>query len=126
MAHGFILLAGGKVALVVLRTAFAGIEKELGQRDVRVTATMAFLIVDEAAKANQGLLHLLVAVVPALLAGSDVGHPAVGQSFGGVVEAKILAVGQRVVVDGRLDEIAGDIAFMVAAVIGGPAFRPVF
>ena len=125
VADRLILLAGRQVALVVLRAAAARIEQELGESDVRVAAVIAFLIVDEAAETHQRLLHLLVTVEPLLLARTDVRDPAVGQFLRGVVQAKIFAVGQRVVIDRGFDEVAGDIAFMIAAMIGRPALRPI-
>ena len=85
MADGLVLLAGRQMALVVLGTAAARVEQELGERDVGVAAAVAFLIVDETAEAHQRLLHLLVTVKPLLLAGADVRNPAVGQLFRGVV-----------------------------------------
>ncbi len=83
-----------------------------------------FLIVDEASESHQCLLHLLVAVEPVLLARPDVRNPAVSQFLGRVVQAQILAIGERVVIDGRLDEVSGDVPFVVAAMIGRPSFRP--
>ena len=65
-----------------------------------------------------------MAVVPVLLARAEVGHPAIGQLLGRVVEPLVLAVGQRVVVDGRLDEVAGHVALVIAAVAGRPALGP--
>ena len=78
----------------------------------------AFHVVDEAAEAHQRLLHFLVAVEPRLLARADVRHPAIGEFLRGVVEPQVLAAGQRVVIDRGLDEIAGDVAFVIAAIRG--------
>ena len=86
---------------------------------------MTFLVVDEPAEAHKGLLHLLMAIEPGLLSRTEVCHPAVRQLFGRVVEAQILAVRQGVVVDGRLDEVPGDVTLVVAAVLGRPTLRPV-
>jgi hypothetical protein len=66
-------------------------------------------------KAHERLLHFLVAVKPFFFARAEVGHPAVGQFLGGVVKAAILAFGEGVMVDGRLDEVARRITLVVAA-----------
>ena len=63
-------------------------------------------------------------VEPVFLAWTDVSHPAVSQLFGGVVEPQVLAIGQRVVVDRGLNEVAGDIALVIAAMLRRPPFRP--
>ena len=97
------------------RAALAGVEEELGQLDVGVAAAVAFHVVDKAAKADEGLLHFLVAVEPDFLARAEVGDPAIGQFLGGVIEARVLAAGHGVMVDGGFDEIAGDVAFVFAA-----------
>ena len=118
MAYGLILLAWGQVALVVFGAAAARVEEEFGENDVGVAPTVAFLIVDEAAEADEGLLHLLMAVEPGLFAYADIGDPAIGEALGAVVEAEVLAIGEGVVIDGGLDEVTGDVAFVVAAVVG--------
>ncbi len=129
VADGFVLLDRRQVALVVFLAAPARIEQEAGQRDIAVAAPntlriFALFVVDEAAETDQRLLHLLVAVEPFLLAGPDIGDPAIGQLLGGVIQPQIAAVGQGVVVDRRFDEIAGGVAFVVAALFGRPAMRP--
>ena len=81
-----------------------------------VALAAAFHVVDEAAEAHQRLLHLLMAVVPGFLRrGSEVGVPAVGQLLRGVVEAGVLLVGHQVMIDGRFEEVAGGVAFVIAA-----------
>src|SRR5262249_59384410 len=89
--------------------------EEARERDVGSALAAALLVVDEAAEAHERLLHLLMAVVPLLLAGAEVLDPAVGELLRGVVEPAVLASGQREVVDRGLEEVAGDVAFVVAA-----------
>ncbi len=85
----------------------------------------ALHLVDEPAEADQRLLHLLVAVVPLLLRRRpEVVAPAVGQLLRRVVQPRVGLAGHHVVVDGRLDEVARDVAFVVAAPLGGPALGP--
>ena len=79
---------------------------------------IAFHIIHKAPEAHQCLFHLLMAIVPIFLAWPDVRDPAIGQFFSCVVEAKVLAVSQRVVINGRLDEVSGDVPFVVTAMIG--------
>src|SRR5258708_5957305 len=86
---------------------------------------IALLVVYEAPEAHQRLLHLLVSVEPFLLAWPDVCNPAICKFFGGVVQAQIFAIGERVVIDGRFDEVARDVAFMITAMIRRPALWPV-
>ncbi len=112
------------MALVVLAAVFAAIEQELGEVHVGVAASVALDVIDEASKAHEGLFHFLMAVEPVLLARPEVGHPAIRQPLGGVVETPIRALGQGVVIDGRLDEVAGDVALVIAAIAGVPALRP--
>ena len=71
------------------------------------------------------LLHLLVAVVPRLLRrGADVIRPAVAELLGRVVQTEILAFRHHVVVDRRLDEVAGDVALVIPPVGRGPPLAP--
>jgi len=125
MAHGLILLLHRDVALVVLAAVPAAVQEELGQLDVAVAvAARPLHVVHEPPEPHQGLLHLLVAVVPVLLARSQVGGPAVGQFLGRIVQPLVRAVGQGVVVDGGLDEVAGHIALVVPPVPGIPPLGP--
>ncbi len=129
VSDGFVLLDGGRLALVVLLAAgllAAAVDEELGERDVVVAVAAALHVIDEAAEADEGLLHLLMAVIPLLLAGAgaDVGGPAVGEFLRGVVEAKVLSLGEGVVVDGGLDEVAGGVALVIAAMFGHPVLGP--
>src|SRR5690348_7299854 len=107
MANSFVLLPRRQVALVVLRSAAARIEQEFRKRNIRISAMIAFLVVHKAAETHQRLLHLLMSVEPLLFARPDVRDPAVRELFRGVVQAKVLTVGERVVVDGRFNEVAG-------------------
>src|SRR6185503_20437701 len=85
MAYGLILLDHRQMALVVLgplplvaRGVVAIVEQELGEVDVLLALGTTFHVVHEAAKADERLLHLLVAIVPGLLRrGADVVVPAV-------------------------------------------------
>src|SRR5579872_351418 len=113
------------MALVILRSTAPRVEKKLGQGDVGIPAVIGFLVVHEASKSYQGLFHLLVSIEPFLLARADIRNPTVCKFFGGVVQAQVLPVRKGVVIDRGFDEISGDVALMVAAVIGRPAFRPV-
>ena len=124
MPHGLVLLARRQVTLVVLRSAPARIEKKLRESDIRVPAVIPLLIVHKAAEAHQRLLHLLVPVKPFPLSGPDVRNPAVGQLLGRVIHAQIFSFCESGVIDGRLDEVARDIAFVIATMIGRPALRP--
>src|SRR6185437_2129796 len=117
MANSFVLLPRRQMALVILRPAAARIEQEFCERNIRISAMIAFLIVHKAAETHQRLLHLLMSVEPLLFARTDVRYPAIHELFRSVVQAKVLTVGERVVVDGRFNEVAGNIAFMIASVI---------
>src|SRR5215831_711036 len=57
-----------------------------------------------------------MAVVPGLLRrGAEVVGPAIGELLGGIVEARVLLIGHQVVVDGRFEEVARGVAFVIAA-----------
>ncbi len=74
---------------------------------------------------SMSLLHLLVPVVPRLLRrGADVIRPAVAELLCRVVQTEILAFRHHVVVDRRLDEVAGDVALMIPPVGHGPSLHP--
>jgi hypothetical protein len=105
------------VALVVLRSTTTRVEQELGKHYVFVAAMIAFLIVDKPAKAHQSLFHLLVTIEPVLLSRAKVRDPAISQFLRCVIQAKVFAIGQRVMVDGRLNKVSGNIAFVIAAMI---------
>src|SRR5215467_11623524 len=115
MTYGFVLLSRRQVTLVVLLPAATRIQKELGELNVGIAATLAFHVIHEAAEAHQCLLHLLMAVEPFLLGGTDVRNPAVGKFLGGIVEPQVRAAGKRVMVDCRFDKVSGNIAFVIAA-----------
>src|SRR6516162_1165266 len=115
MTYGFVLLPRRQVTLVVLLSAATRVEKELGELNVGIAVTLAFHVIHEAAEAHQRLLHLLMAVEPFLLTGTDVRNPAVGKFLGCVVESQVGAAGQRVMVDRRFNKVPGNIAFVIAA-----------
>src|SRR5215469_415717 len=115
MTYSFVLLPRRQMALVVLLPAATRVQKELGKLNVRIAVTFAFHIIHEATKTHQRLLHLLMAVEPFLLTGTDVRYPAVSKFLGCVVEAQVSAVGKRVMVDRRFDEVSGNVAFVIAA-----------
>ena len=79
MADGLILLPRRQVALVVLRTAAAGVQQELRERDIGIPAVIPFLVVHKAPEPHERLLHFLVAVEPFLFARADIRYPAIGQ-----------------------------------------------
>ena len=124
MAHGLVLPGDGQVALVVLLAVSAAIQEEPGQFDVLAALAGSFFGVDEFRQADQGLFEFLVAVVPRLLRGRpDMIAPAIGQPPGRTVHAVVALAGHEVMGEGRFDEIAGRIAFVVALV--GPPLQPV-
>ena len=132
MAHRLVLLRHRKVALVVFRAVadrihrrgIAAVQEELGGLNVLVALTAALHIVHEPAEAHQRLLHFLVPVVPGLLGrGAQVAAPAVGEFLGGVVQAGVLLVGHQVVIDGRFQEVAGGVAFVIAAMRRIPVLK---
>src|SRR5947208_374102 len=107
MSHGFILLNDWQVALIVLLTrtligcSVIAVQQELGKMNILLTAAVAFHVVDETAKADERLLHLLMTVVPGLLRSrSDVVAPAISQFLGRVVHARVFLVRHQVMVDG--------------------------
>ena len=65
-----------------------------------------------------------MAVIPIFLAGAEVCDPAIGKFFGGVVKAFVFSFGERVMVDGGLEKITGDVALMLAAIAGRPSLGP--
>ena len=124
MPHGLVLLARRQMALIIFRTTKARIEQKLCQRDVGITAVIALNIVDKSPETNQCLLHLLMPIKPCLLARAKMRYPAIGQPLCGFVQAQIAAIGQRVMIDGRLNEVARNVALVIAAMIGRPALGP--
>src|SRR5215467_13284117 len=115
MTYGFVLLSRRQVTLVVLLPAATRVQKELGELNVGIAAALAFHVIHEAAEAHQRLLHLLMAVEPFLLSRTDVRYPTVGKSLRCLVESQVRAVGKRVMVDCRFDEVPGNVAFVIAA-----------
>ncbi len=122
MSDRFVLLDDRHVALIILAAVLAAVEQEFPQRDVLVPCSIAVRSVDEPAEADQRDLHGLMAVVPALLGRrSDVVVPAVSQPLGGIVQPRVLALGQQVVRHCRFQQVAGDVPFMVRSVTWRPA-----
>ncbi len=118
-----VLLDDRDVALVVFRTVLAAVQEELGQLDVSVALALSLGVVDETPEPNQSDLHRLMAVVPFLLRGRpDVGVPAVGELLGRVVETQVLAPGEVVVGHSGFEEVARDVALVIAPVSRGPVF----
>ena len=124
VAHGFVFLLHGHAALIVIGAVAAAIEQEFCEGDVAVAVPAALDIVHETAKAHERLLHFLVAVVPFFFPWADVGHPAVGEFFSGVIETLVRAAGERVMIDGGLNKITPHIALVIAAMRGVPAPGP--
>ena len=130
VADRLVLLLDGQVALVVFGAVLAAVEQELRQGDVPVAGAglrsrFPLDLVHEAAEPDESLLHLLVPVVPRLLRrGADVIRPAVAELLGRVVQTEILAFRHHVVVDRRLDEVAGDVALVIPPVGHGPPLQP--
>src|SRR5579859_5539827 len=112
------------MALVILRAAAARVEQELRERDVGIAAMTTFLVVHEAPEPYQCLLHFLVPVEPFFLTGTDVSNPTIGELLRRLVQTQVFPIRQGVVVDRRLDEIAGDITFVIATMIGRPSLGP--
>ena len=104
------------VALVVFGAVLPAVEQELREGNVAVAFSPSFNLIDEAAEAHQRLLHFLMAVVPRLLRRrSQIRMPAIRQFLGAVVEPRVLLAGHQVMIDGRFQEVAGRIAFVIAA-----------
>ena len=118
------------MALIVLGAVLAAVQEELRQGDVPVAGAglrsrFPLDLVHEAAEPDETLLHLLVPVVPRLLRrGADVIRPAVAELLCRVVQTEILAIRHHVVVDRRLDEVAGDVALVIPPVGHGPPLPP--
>src|SRR5690349_9257382 len=115
MTNRFVLLRRWQMTLIVLLSAATRVQKEFGELNVGITLTLAFHVIHESAEAHQRLLHLLMAIEPFFLTGTDVRHPAVGKFLGRLVEPQVFPVGKRVMVDGRFDEVSGNVAFVIAA-----------
>ena len=124
VADGLVLLLDGRLALVVFRAAAPAIEQKFRELDVAVAVAAALHVVHETAEPHERLLHFLVAVEPFLFARPDVRHPAIRQFFRRIVKPLVLAAGKRVMIDGRLDEIAGGVALVIAAALRRPSLAP--
>ena len=114
MTDRLVLLRHRQMALLVLGAVATTIEQEFRQRDVPISLPSAFHFVHKATESHQRLLHLLVTVEPLLLWGwTNVVGPAVAEFLRGVVQAIVLAISHRVVIDRRLDEVSRDVPFVI-------------
>ena len=106
------------MALVVFLAAAPGVEEVAGEFDIGIAAAAAFHVIHKAPEPHQRLLHLLMPVEPLPLARPEVGHPTIGELFRRIVQPFVTTISQRVMIDRGLDEIAGHITFMIAAMGG--------
>ncbi len=126
MSDGFVLLDdGGRGSgrtgsfrrLPVARQS----RRNLARCDVPLAFVVAFDVVHETAEANEGLFDFFMPVVPGFLGSrADVVVPAIGEFFGGVVKAQVLAAGGDVMGDAGFDEISAGVAFVLTAGAGAP------
>src|SRR5689334_16086571 len=120
------------MALVILMAITRGvdgssvsrIQQKLRELDVRIAFAVTFHVVDEPSESDERLLHLLMAVVPRFLrTGAEIVAPAIRKFLSRVVQPCILLFRHQVVVDGGLDEVSGNISFVIAAMSGFPVFE---
>ena len=125
MTDGFILLRDGEVTLVVLGSIATAIEQKFRERDVAITVAATFYFIHKPAKTYECLLHFLMTVKPFLFGrGPDMVGPAVAQFFRGVVQPIILAIGHRIMIDRRLNEVSRDVPLVIGARGRAPPLRP--
>ncbi len=124
MTHSFILLLYRHMALVILRTILTAVKQELRKFDIAVTATIAFHVIHEASETHQRLLHLLVTVIPLLLAGTDICNPAVSKFLCSLIEPCVTPFSKGIVINCRFNEITCHITLMIAPCLWCPAFLP--
>ena len=113
VADGLILLDDRHVALVVFAAVLAAVEQELGQlgcscRPCRLPS-MSFTKRPNRTRACS--ISWWPSYHSFLGAGPMLADPAIGQLLGRVIQPGVLPSVSSVVVDGRFEEIAGDVAF---------------
>ena len=116
MPHRRILLNNRRLRLIVGPSPLPVIQKVFRQLDILSPIVRSLDFVAEPPEPNEALLDIFMPVRP-LFPGRrpHIGIPAIRKAQGRVVKPAVAPTRQLIVRDGRVDKIAGDIAFMVAA-----------